>query len=37
MFNFLDGILISAFENNPKLNHIKNDFAVWGNYNNQGT
>ena len=37
MFNFLDGILISSFQNNPKLNNIKNDYSVWGSYNNNGT
>lgn len=37
MFNFADGILISSFQNNPKINNIKNDFSVWGSYNNSGT
>ena len=37
MFSFIDGILISSFSNNPKINNIKNDYAVWGSYNNNGT
>ena len=30
--NLMDGQLISAFQNNPNLLNVKNDFAVWGTY-----
>ena len=36
MFNFLDSILISSFQNTPKINNLKNDYTVWGSYNNNG-
>lgn len=30
MWNFIDGQLISAFQNTPNLLNLRNDFAVWG-------
>ena len=37
VFNFIDSILISSFQNTPKITDIKNDYCVWGSYNNSGT
>ena len=37
MFSFLDSLLISSFQNSPKITNIKNDYAVWGSYNTSGT
>lgn len=37
MFNFIDSILISSFQNTPKITDIKNDYCVWSSYNNSGT
>jgi hypothetical protein len=37
MFSFVDGVLISSFQNSPKINNIKNDYSVWGSYNVSGT
>lgn len=30
VYSFEDGLLISAYSNNPQYNLIKNDFVVWG-------
>lgn len=30
VFNFEDSKLISAFQNSPVLNNVKNDYAIWG-------
>ena len=30
LFNFIDGKLISSFQNTPKLTNLKNDYSVWG-------
>lgn len=30
MWNFIDGQLISAFQNTPNLLNLRNDFAIWG-------
>ena len=35
--SFVDGVLISSFQNSPKINNIKNDYSVWGSYNVSGT
>jgi hypothetical protein len=29
-YSFEDGILLTAFTNNPNINNIKNDFSIWG-------
>lgn len=36
MFSFVDGKLVTSFQNNPKLTNVKNDFTIWGNYNING-
>lgn len=30
VWSFKDGLLISSFANNPSLNNVKNDYALWG-------
>ena len=30
VFNFEDSKLISAFQNSPVLNNVKNDYSIWG-------
>lgn len=30
VYSFIDGKLVTAFNNNPNLLNLKNDFAVWG-------
>lgn len=35
-FSFVNGKLISSFQNNPKIAEIKNDYVVWGKYNVSG-
>ena len=29
-YSFEDGILLTAFNNSPNINNIKNDFSIWG-------
>jgi hypothetical protein len=29
-YSFDNGILVTSFNNNPTLNNLKNDYAVWG-------
>ena len=29
-YSFEDGVLLSAFSNQPAINNIKNDFSIWG-------
>lgn len=31
-YSFENGVLITAFNNNPKLTNVKNDFSIWGQY-----
>lgn len=37
MFNFVDSVLVSSFQNTPKLTDVKNDYSVWGSYKNNST
>lgn len=36
MYSFIDGKLVTSFQNTPKINEIKNDYSIWGSYNNNG-
>lgn len=29
-YSFEDGVLLTAFNNNPNISNIKNDFSIWG-------
>lgn len=29
-WNFTDGFFITAFNNNPALNNVHNDYSIWG-------
>lgn len=37
MYSFIDGKLVTSFQNTPKINEIKNDYSIWGSYSNNGT